>query len=733
MAVFGALAAILAAPVSTSAQTRPPLVVETDPLAPAEQREKFHLPPGFEIQLVASEPDIGQPMNMNFDARGRLWVTSSVEYPYPVAGEGVESREERWGEPEEREPRDWVTVFSGIDDSGKPAKVTRFAENLNIPIGIIPDGDGAIIYSIPNIERFRDTDGDGRADERERLYGPFGNVDTHGMVNSFTRGLDGWIYACHGFRNTSKVQGTDGHAIEMNSGNTFRFQPDGSRIEHWTFGQVNPFGLCFDPWGNLYSADCHSKPLTCLLRGAYYESFGKPHDGLGFGPDMIDHNHGSTGICGCAWYEADHFPPEYNGCIFLCNPVTGRVHRDQIKFRGSSPWANTQPDFVTCDDGWFRPVDVKLGPDGALYIADFYNAIIGHYEVPLEHPKRDRMHGRIWRVVYRGEGSPESRVQSPEQEQASSKSKTSQSPPLGKGGSVPAMFDLTKLTLDELLERLDSHNLTTRTLAFATILATHSTEDVSKAAEARWYARDLPPLSDAGRADVIRLVGKRLAYNPIGHVVWTDDSPMVIAAAIRNLAEFNPDGPLLTDDFGGDAQPELQKVSRDPRVLRVLYEQLAAHSVPLTHEMLVHGGQAFLERAIARLGSNAQDTHLHYQILVALRALLEFPENEPVIRTSAVQFPDVWTSVALGSRSPTGSRVLLGLLPKLPETKHAVAVQQIARFGGNGQLDELIGQFSSQDSQPANTAHESPQHPAGSPAAGRRSSAAYRLGHPTCH
>ena len=129
----------------------------------------------------------------------------------------------------------------------------------------------------------------------EVLFTGFGTRDTHGMYNSFTLMPDGWVYACHGFLNTSKVKGKDGHEVEMNSGNTFRFRPDGSRIEVYTRGQVNPFGIAVDPWFNLYTADCHSKPITQLIRGAVYDSFGKPHDGLGFAPHVTRHDHGSTG------------------------------------------------------------------------------------------------------------------------------------------------------------------------------------------------------------------------------------------------------------------------------------------------------------------------------------------------------------------------------------------------------------------------------------------------------
>lgn len=367
-----------------------PTVAPTEALSPAEELQRFHLPPGFEIQLFASEPQIHKPINLTFDSQGRLFVTDTVEYPYP-AKEGTV-------------PRDTVKILVDRNGDGAADDITTFVDQLNIPLGLMPIADGVIVYSIPAVMRCRDTDGDGKADTREPLYQKFESRDTHGMVNSFTRGLDGWLYACHGFSNTSSPKGGDGQSITMNSGNTFRMRLDGSHLEYFTHGQVNPFGLAFDPLGNLYSADCHTMPIYMLLRGAYYPSFGKAHDGLDFGPTMIGHNHGSSGIGGVIYYSASQFPPEYRDTIMVGNPVTGRVNHDRLQAHGSTFEALELPDFIRCDDPWFRPVNLQVGPDGALYVADFYNRIIGHYEVPLDHPGRDRERGRIWRVIYTGKG-----------------------------------------------------------------------------------------------------------------------------------------------------------------------------------------------------------------------------------------------------------------------------------------------------------------------------------------
>src|SRR5262245_9905923 len=406
----------------------PKLVAETDPRSPEEQRKLFHLPPGFEIQLVASEPDIQKPMNIAFDSRARLWITNSVEYPFPAKPGAT--------------PRDSIKIIEDMDGDGRADRIKTFADGLNIPIGILPLADsnaGCVAYSIPSIYRFSDQDGDDRADTRDVLYSGFGSIDTHGMSSSYTWGLDGWIYATHGFANTSEVKGSDGHVVKMNSGNTYRFRPDGSRIEQWTWGQVNPFGLTFDPFGNLFSADCHSRPIMMLLRGAHYQSFGKPHDGLGFGPEICSHEHGSTGIAGIVYYAADLFPNEYRNTIFTGNPVTNRINHDRLEQHGSTFQTVHQPDFLSCDDPWFRPVDLKLGPDGAIYVADFYNRIIGHYEVPLTHPGRDHDRGRIWRIVYTGED--------------------------GSQKAAAPRRDWTKATLDELIDDLGDSNATVRMIA----------------------------------------------------------------------------------------------------------------------------------------------------------------------------------------------------------------------------------------------------------------------------
>ncbi|HEX3998752.1 MAG TPA: c-type cytochrome [Pirellulales bacterium] len=402
-----------------------PNVVDAPPLSPQEQLKKFHLPPGFEIQLVAAEPECRKPINLNFDSRGRLYFTQSIEYPFP-AKPGAKGR-------------DTVKIIDGFDEHGHAAKIGTFVDGLNIPIGVTPIPDGVVVYSIPDIWRCTDPGHTGQVTDRKVIYGDFQYHDTHGMNSSFTRWLDGWIYANHGYTNDDTVAGRDGWKIHMQSGNTYRMRADGSHLEYWSHGRVNPFGICFDPLGNMFVSDCETLPIYLHLREAYYPSFGKPDDGLGFGPPMMDHMHGSSAIAGIVYYAAEQFPAEYRGTMFIGNPVTHRINHDRLTPRGSFFWADGTDDFLSCDDQWFRPVDLKLGPDGAIYVADFYNRIIGHYEVPLTHPGRDHDRGRIWRIVYVG---------------------TKDHP-----AAKPAMPNLATMSAAELIDRLADANITIRTLA----------------------------------------------------------------------------------------------------------------------------------------------------------------------------------------------------------------------------------------------------------------------------
>ncbi|HEY1110114.1 MAG TPA: hypothetical protein VGE76_15795, partial [Opitutaceae bacterium] len=434
----------------------------------AESQAAFHLPAGFEIQLVAAEPDLQKPFNLAFDAAGRVWVTGSALYPWPARrdalGQPIASFEKNWDDnrlafratstppapPEQG--IDTVKVLSDFDpQTGRARKIVTFADGLNIPIGLLPlprepkaRGDSALVFSIPAIWKLTDTDGDGRADVREKLYDGFGFKDTHGMSSSYWLWLDGWIYGTHGFANESAVVDRAGRVTKLTSGNTYRFRPDGSQFEVYVNGQTNPYGLAFDARGDLYTADSHSKPVYLLIPGGYYEGIGREHDGLGFAPAITTDDHGSSAIAGIAHYSAAQFPPEYRDNLFNGNPVTRRINRARLDWRGSTPQAVRQPDFLTSDDPAFRPVQVKLGPDGALWIADFYNPIIGHYEVPLTHPARDRSHGRIWRVVWRGLDGHAPLSQSP---------------------------DLTKLKTSVLAQRIPSTNLVVHSLAVAELLA----------------------------------------------------------------------------------------------------------------------------------------------------------------------------------------------------------------------------------------------------------------------
>jgi putative heme-binding domain-containing protein len=631
-----------------------PNVVPTDPLPPEKERRAFTVPPGFEVQLVAAEPDIHKPLNLAFDARGRLWVTDTVEYPFPAPGT--------------RKARDTVKVLEDFGPDGRARKVTTFADGLNIPIGVLPlpgsNPQDALVYSIPTIYRLRDSKGTGHADARTPLYERFGFRDTHGMTNSFTWGFDGWVYATHGFSNTSTVKGADKHAVTMNSGNTYRMRPDGSRAEQWTWGQVNPFGLTFDPLGNLYSADCHSQPIYQLLRGGYYPSFAKGHDGLGFAPEMFTGYKGSTAIAGIAYYAADLFPAEHHGTAFVGDVMTNQIIQFRLTWHGSTPRA-TVGTFLDSDDRWFRPVDIKLGPDGALYVADFYNRIIGHYEVPLDHPGRDRERGRIWRIAYTGKGH--------------------------KCTPAPRQ-DWTKAPVAELVKDLRHPNLTVRFTA-ANQLAERGGADGEKAVRAALASGKDGDGSAWQRAHGLWVLQRRGALDDDTlRKAVTDGAALVRVHACRVLGERPKLSERQYDHLDaclGDA---------DANVRRAAADALGRHPLPRNLDPLLK----------LRHAAPAADAHLLHVVRMALRDQLRSEDVWKVVRERRLKGRDAQAvaDAAAGVPGPRAADFLLAHLRggDFRRDQAARYAHHIARHGDKGSAAELLA-FVKAD-QPSDLRHQ---------------------------
>ena len=599
----------------------------TEARTPEEERLGFRLPEGFEVSLYASEPDIGKPINIAFDAAGRMWVTQSFEYPFAAApGQGD----------------DRLTILEDTDNDGKADRFTRFNDTLNIPIGVLPVSDGAVAYSIPNVYKFTDADGDGKPERSTKLLGPFEHKDTHGMVNNFSRGYDGWIHGCHGYSNRSTVAGADGDSIRMISGNTFRLRPDGSHVEKTTDGRINPFGLAWDELGYLYSTDCHTSPLYQLIRGGDYTQWGKAET-MGFAPEMKRFDNEATALAGIAYYADVHFPKEFQSNFFIGDPVSSRVYRNSFSFKGSTPVGKKEPDFILSEDPWFRPVDVKLGPDGAIYVADFYNSIIGHYEVPLNHPKRDRIRGRIWRITYKG--------------------KTNK----------PKNWNTA--SVKELLAAMDMNNLPVRMFA------------------ADQLADRIGQPAVAGLKDIIN--NKRSSTRKYIHALWVLQRLNALDASLIKKSAAHEDAVVRTHTMR--ILMEQEKAQAYQEVVMTALTDKNPHVQRAATELLVkYPAMNSVKAALAmRRQAQAFDSHLIYTTRLALRNLLRNNQlmkevaNSQWQKEESTYLADVMVDVPSGE-----SASFLASYMKdntLPQINLAIIFQHIARYIPEARMNEVVG------------------------------------------
>lgn len=366
----------------------------TPALAPSEATKKFTVPDGFEMRIFAAEPDVVNPVAMTWDERGRLWVVELYEYPLGAAP-GTK-------------PRDQVKVLEDTNGDGRADKVTVFADGLNLATGILIGNGGVYVGQAPHLLFFEDTDGDDVADKRTIAMTGFGLEDRHELLNGFAWGPDGHLYMTHGVFTYSKVKDPndpEDDGVTMTAA-LARFHPRTKKFEVFAEGTSNPWGVDFDRAGNAYVSACVIDHLFHMAPGGIYtRQAGIPPHPFAYEllPSIVDHKHFRAAYAGVQVYQGHQYPDEYKGTIFMGNIHDNSVHQDRLTPNGSTFKASPIRDFIRANDGWFRPVSVQVGPDGALWVMDWYDKYPCYQNANADPEGVDRAHGRIWRAVYVGD------------------------------------------------------------------------------------------------------------------------------------------------------------------------------------------------------------------------------------------------------------------------------------------------------------------------------------------
>jgi putative membrane-bound dehydrogenase-like protein len=363
-------------------------------LSPQQAIAKMTVPEGFSVELVASEPDIVNPVAMTFDERGRTWITESLEYPRKAPGPG----------------RDRVKILEDTDGDGRADKFTVFAEGLNIPSGIAVGYGGVWVANSPDILFYPDADRDGKPDgPPQTVVTGFGRSDTHELPNSLTWGPDGYLYGLNGVFNHSHVKYANenpnykaDHPGWQFTCALFRIHPVTREFEIFCEGTSNPWGLAFDPEGSAFVSACVIDHLWHLVRTGYYHRQGGPYPPFTWKIEsIVKHKHQKAAYCGLTYFDSDAYPEQYRHKLYMGNIHGGCINVDKLARDGSTYFATPEPDFLTANDAWFMPVAQKTGPDGCLYILDWYDRYHCYQDANRDPAGLDRLKGRLYRVRYK--------------------------------------------------------------------------------------------------------------------------------------------------------------------------------------------------------------------------------------------------------------------------------------------------------------------------------------------
>ncbi|HTF22262.1 MAG TPA: PVC-type heme-binding CxxCH protein, partial [Chryseolinea sp.] len=394
-------------------EKRSPAPRYQEPLSPAESKKLIQVPLGFDLELFASEPDIINPIAMTWDERGRLWVIETVDYPNTVM-EDKSAGDDR------------IKICEDTNGDGKADKFTVFADKLNIPTSIVLVNGGAIVSQAPVFLFLKDTDGDDKADERQTLSDGWGTFDTHAGPSTLQYGFDNKIWGVVGY---SGFKGTmAGQEMQFGQG-VYRFNPDMSTFEFMSPTSNNTWGLGFTEDNDIFASTANNTHSVFL--GIPYKGVQRVTGMPIIGSAKIDGHYamhpitskvrqvdvfgGFTAASGHNFYTARAYPSNYVGKAFVSEPTGHLVHIAELERSGAGFKEQDGWNLFASADEWVAPVDAKVGPDGAVWVLDWYNFIIQHNPTPTperggytaatgkgnayENPLRDKAYGRVWRVV----------------------------------------------------------------------------------------------------------------------------------------------------------------------------------------------------------------------------------------------------------------------------------------------------------------------------------------------
>jgi putative heme-binding domain-containing protein len=353
------------------------------PYSPEEAIEAMTVPRGFSVELVASEPVIVNPIAMCFDDRGRIWVTESLEYPRKEPGVG----------------RDRVKILEDSDGDGRAETVRVFAEGWNIPTGIAVGYGGVWLLNAPDLLFLKEKDG--KEISREVVLTGFGRADAHELPSTLTWGPDGWLYGFNGVFNPSRIR-SGGREFSFTCA-LWRVHPRTRVFQVFCEGTSNPYGIAWDAEGSALVEACHwaSDHLFHFVEtGSYKRQAGAyPPYSMTIG-SITDHGHQKTAYCGLAFFDSDAYPPSYRERLYTGNIHGNCINVDVLNRSGSTYVARAEPDFLSANDAWFMPVSEKVGPDGCLYILDWYDRYHCYQDANRDPQGIDRQKGRLYRVRY---------------------------------------------------------------------------------------------------------------------------------------------------------------------------------------------------------------------------------------------------------------------------------------------------------------------------------------------